>query len=205
MHSSNSPLRKIVNVHISRCKVFLSTTTASTSTSPRVCRSYLQTGGRTLKVTLHAVEEDSVESTAWSAANSTVEKREAVLVVIDTTTYSTKRGAKGVRNATSLEENLVAEARLDVMMLGTAGLRKVIGTDTSLHGVVTTGTTETTEGAEVQKGAGVVTGTRGEDSAAKIYEGIIVTTFSSLENSMGNNIDAFTYCSVVCLRRWLRS
>lgn len=155
------------------------------STSHRVCQSYLQTGARTRKATLPAVEEDSVELTAWNAASSIVEKKEVVPVAIDTTTCSTKRSAEGARNATSLEENLVAEVRLDVMMLDIAGLKETIGTDTSRHGVVTTGTTAITEGAEVQKGAEVATGTRGEDSAANFYEAIIVTTSASPKISTG--------------------
>jgi hypothetical protein len=147
--------------------------------------SYLQTGAKTQKVTLHAVEEDSAGSTAWSAANSTVEKREAVLVAIDTTTCSTKRSAEGARNAMSLEENLVAEARLDVTILDTAGLKETIGTDTSRHGVVTTGMTATTEGAEVQIGVEVEIGMRGEDSAARIYKAINVTRSASPGNLDG--------------------
>lgn len=186
MHSSNSPPRKIANVHISRCRVFSLTTTAFTSTSHKVCQSYLQTGARTRKATLHAVEEDSVELTAWNAASSIVEKKEVVPVAIDTTTCSTKRSAEGARNAMSLEGNLVAEVRLDVTMLDTAGLKGTIGTDTSRHDVATTGTTATTGGAEVQKGAGVATGTRGEDSAAKIYKVIDVTISASPETLDGS-------------------
>lgn len=75
-------------------------------------------------------------------------------------------------NPTSREGNLVAEARLDEMMLDTAGLKEATETDMILHGVVTT--TATTEGAEAQKGAEVAAGTRGEDSAAKIHEVINV-------------------------------
>lgn len=108
-----------------------------------------------------------MELTAWNAASNIVGKKGVVLVAIDTTTCSTKRSAEGVRNVTSLEGNLVAEARLDVMTLDMAGLKETTETNTSRHGVGTTGTTAITEGAEVQKGAEVATGTRGEDSAAK--------------------------------------
>ena len=69
-------------------------------------------------------------------------------------------------NPTSIEENLAAEARLDEMTLDTAGLKEVIGTGMSHHAVVTM--TATTEGAEVQKGAEVATGTREEDSATNL-------------------------------------
>lgn len=138
------------------------------STFHRVCRSYLQTGDRTRRATLRVAEEDSAESTAWSAASSTVEKREDVPVATDTTTCLTRKSAEGVANPTSLEESLVAEVHLDETMLNTADLKETIGTDMSLRGVVTTATA-TTEGAEAQKGAEVATGTR-EDSAAKLHE-----------------------------------
>ena len=157
--------------------------TAFTSTSPKVYRSYLQTGVKTRRAILRAVEEDLAESTAWSAGSSTAEKREVVIEVIDMTTSSTKRSAKGVGSLTSLEENHAAEVRLDEMMLDTAGLKEVTGTDTSHHGVVTR--TAITEGAEAQNGAEVATGTRGEDSAANFYEAIIVTTSASPKISTG--------------------
>lgn len=80
-----------------------------------------------------------------------------------------------MRNPTSLEGNLVAEAHLDEMMLGTVGLKEVTGTDTSLQGAATT--TATTEGAEV------ATGTRGEDSAAEIHEAMDVMQ-SHLQESL---------------------
>ena len=80
-------------------------------------------------------------------------------------------------NLTSREGNLVAEAHLDEMMLGTAALKEVTGTDTSLQGAAMT--TATTEGAEAQKGAEVATGTRGEDSAADIHEVINVIAVAS--------------------------
>jgi len=82
-----------------------------------------------------------------------------------------------VTNPTSLEESLAAGAHLDEMILDTAALKEATGTDTSLHGAVTTGT-ETTAGAEVRKGAEVATGTR-EDSAAKLHEAITFTTSAS--------------------------
>ena len=152
-------------------------TTAFTSTSRKVCRSYLQTGVKTPRATLHAVEEDLAVSTAWSAASNTVEKRGAVLAATDMTMCSTKRSAEGVTKPTSLEGDLEAEARLDEMMLDTTGLKEVTGTGMSLHGVVMM--TATTEGAEAQKGAEVATGTRGEDSAAKIHKAINAIAISS--------------------------
>ena len=155
--------------------------TAFTSTSRRVCRSYLQTGVKTRRAILRAVEEDLAESTAWSAGSSTAEKREVVIEVIDMTTSSTKRSAKGVGSLTSLEESHAAEARLDEMtgMLDTAGLKEVTGTDMSLHGVVTT--TVITEGAEAQKGAEVAIGTREEDSAVAAHKPpkVTATAFSA--------------------------
>jgi len=160
--------------------------TAFTSTFRKVCRSYLQTGAKTRRATLHAVEEDSAVSTAWSAASNTVEKREGVLVATDMTTCLTKRSAEDVTNLTSLEGNLVAEARLDEMMLDTAGLKEVTGTDMSLHGVVTTTATAIIEGAEAQKGVEVATGTRGEDSAAKFREAINAIAITPLGILDGN-------------------
>ena len=82
---------------------------------------------------------------------------------------------------TSLEGDLEAEARLDEMMLDTTGLKEVTGTGMSLHGVVMM--TATTEGAEAQKGAEVATGTRGEDSAAKIHEAMDVMQSHLQESS----------------------
>ena len=152
-------------------------TIAFTSTSRKVCRNYLQTGAKTRRATLHAVEEDLAVLTAWSAASSTAEKREVVLVAIDTTMCSTKRSAEDVMNPRSLGGNLEAEARLDEMMLDTTGLKEVTGTGMSLHGVVMM--TATTEGAEAQKGAEVATGTRGEYSAADIHEVINVIAVAS--------------------------
>lgn len=147
------------------------------STSRKVCPSYPQTGDKTRRVTTRAVEEDLAVSTAWSVASNTVEKREVDRVATDMTTCSTKRSVEDVTTPRSLEGNLVAEARLDEMMPDTAGLKEVTGTDTSLQGAVTT--PATTEGAEAQKGAEVATGTRGEDSAAKIHEVINVIAVAS--------------------------
>ena len=155
-------------------------TTVFTSISRRVYRSYLQTGAKIRRATLRAVEEDSVESTAWSAASSTVGRREAVIAAIDMTTCSTKRSAGGVASLTSLEENHAAEVRLDEMMLDTAALKEVTGTDTSHHGVVTR--TAITEGAEAQHGAEVATGTREEDSAVTIHKPPKVTVMASSRN-----------------------
>ncbi|KAM0709619.1 hypothetical protein Q7P35_003659 [Cladosporium inversicolor] len=144
-----------------------------------------------IHVDFSQTEEDSVESTAWNAASSTVEKREAVIAATDMTTCSTKKSAEGVANQTSLEESLVAEAHLDETMLDTAGLKEVTGIDTSHHDVVTM--TATTEGAEVRKGAEVATGTREEDSAAKIhYKSSMSPQLHPREVWTESKIDAFT-------------
>lgn len=142
-------------------------TTAFTSTSRRVCQSYLQTGARTPRATPHVAEEDSVASTAWNAESSTVEKREVVPEAKDTTTCLTKRSAKGVAIPRSLEANLAAEVRLGEMMLETAGLKEVRGTDMSRRDIETM--IATTAGAEVLSDVEVATGTNAEDSAGIIY------------------------------------
>jgi hypothetical protein len=114
-------------------------------------------------------EEDLVESTAWSAESSTAEKREVAPAARDTTTSSTRRSAKGVANPKMLEENLVAEVRLEEMMLETPGLKEVIETGTSRRDAETT--TAITIGEKAQNGAEVARDTKGGGSAASIREG----------------------------------
>jgi hypothetical protein len=169
MRSSSSLPRKTASVLTSRCKVYLSMTTAFMSTSHRVYRSSPPIGVKIQRATQLVAEEDSAASTAWNAESSTVEKREAAREAKNTTTCSTKRSAKGVVSPKKLGTSPVAGVRLDETMLEVAGLRerKAIGTGMSLRGVVMM--IATIVDAGVLNVAGVATGMRGGDSAVTLH------------------------------------